>query len=92
MRHGANVDKTQPPIVAALRKVGASVLHLHQLGLDAPDVLVGFRGKDLLMEIKTPGGKPTDGQLKWHRSWRGRTVAVVYSSEQALIAIGAIRE
>jgi hypothetical protein len=43
---------------------------------------VGFRGRDILIEIKSPEGslnkqRPRQNQVDWHRSWRGRPVAVV---------------
>lgn len=91
MRVRANVDTTQPSIVKALRAVGATVLHLHQLGSDAPDLLVGFRGRDYLLEVKGPKTPVTDAQSRWHEGWRGRRPHVVRSPEEALQAIGATR-
>ena len=55
MRRAAKVDSTQAAIVEALRKVGAWVLHLHQLGGGTPDLLVWNRGRYLLLECKSPG-------------------------------------
>lgn len=53
----AKVDKNQPEIVEALRKVGAHVLHTHQLK-KAFDILVGYEGKLFIMEIKDPKHLP----------------------------------
>lgn len=82
------VDTNQTEIVAALRKVGASVLDFHELGKGAPDILVGFRGNNFLFEIKGKRGKLNDLQLGWHSRWRGQ-VCVVRTIDEALEAIGA---
>lgn len=90
MRRRARVDSNQPRIVAALRQVGASVESLHRVGGGVPDILVGFRGENFLLEIKNPDGlnriKPE--QEAWHCAWRGLPVAVVRSVDEALAAIG----
>lgn len=45
-----SVDANQPEIVAALHAVGATVQHLHEVGHGCPDILVGFRGKNYLID------------------------------------------
>lgn len=79
-----NVDANQPAVVAALRAAGASVQHLHEVGEGCPDLLVGFEGKNFLVEVKNPavGGELNDEQRKWHRTWRGQ-VTVLTSEPQA---------
>lgn len=42
------VDRNQPEIVEALRKVGASVGHTHAVGQGFPDVVVGVQGLTLV--------------------------------------------
>ncbi len=85
------VDKNQKEIVKGLRKVGATVQHLHELGKGAPDILVGFRSRNLLMELKD-GNKPpskrrlTKDEQEWHKNWAG-TVHVVNDLAQALNVI-----
>ncbi len=92
MRRAA-VDKNQPVIVAMLRQVGAQVQHLHAVGQGCPDLLVGFRGANFLLEIKD-GDKPpsarklTPAQHVWHTIWPGQ-VDVVKNIDEALKAIGA---
>lgn len=88
----AKVDANQSEIVAALRKIGVSVQPLHTVGKGCPDLLIGVRGINLLLEVKD-GNKPpsaqklTSDQVEWHRTWGGQ-VEVVNSVEQALIAVG----
>lgn len=81
------VDANQAAIVADLRKLGATVLHLHTLGNDAPDLLVGFRGVNYLLEVKGPKGRPSQGQVTWHDSWLGQ-VAVIKCTEEAMAVMG----
>jgi len=83
------VDANQPEIVDALRKVGASVQHLHETGYGVPDILVGFRGFNFLLEIKGKQGKLNPLQHRWHCAWQGQ-VCVVRSVDEALEAIGAM--
>ena len=91
MRQAAKVDDNQPEIVAALRKVGASVQPLHAVGRGCPDILVGYRGRNLLMEIKDGKKSPsrrrlTADQDKWHDDWAGQ-VAIVINVDEALHAL-----
>lgn len=89
------IDSNQPEIVAALRSVGASVECLHDLGKGVPDLLVGFRGCNYLLEVKDGNKSPsrrqlTDDQKDWRLSWRGN-VKTVETVDHALFAIGATR-
>jgi len=94
VRRAAKVDANQREIVAALRGAGATVQLLHAVGEGCPDLLVGWNGLNLLLEVKD-GSKPpsaqklTPQQEVWHRDWRGHRV-VVNSPEAALAAIGVI--
>lgn len=91
----ARIDANQPEIVAALRKAGCTVQHLHSVGKGCPDLLVGRAGVNYLLEIKD-GGKPasdqrlTADQVVWHREWGG-AVTVVNSVDGALVAVGLAR-
>lgn len=90
-RQAASVDANQSKIVKGLRAVGASILHLHAVGKGCPDILVGFRGENFLMEIKdgdkTPSKRKLNkGQVDWHRAWRGQVV-VVNDYDEALAVI-----
>lgn len=91
MRRAAKTDDNQAEIVAALRKIGASVQPLHAVGQGCPDLLVGWRGITSLLEVKD-GKKPpsarklTPDQEKWHAAWMGQ-VTVVETVEQAILAV-----
>jgi hypothetical protein len=94
VRRAAKVDANQREVVAALRSAGATVQLLHAVGDGCPDLLVGYRGGNYLLEVKD-GSKPpsaqklTPQQEIWHQDWRGHRV-VVNSPEAALAAIGVI--
>lgn len=96
MRRIARVDGNHQEIVEGLRGVGASVQSLATIGKGCPDILVGFRGVNYVMEIKD-GNKPpsarklTPDEKKWHFDWRGE-VHVVESLQEALWTIGVVKE
>ena len=65
MRRNAKVDANHFEIVAAFRKLGASVLSLANLGRGVPDLLVAWCGVTMLVEVKAPKGKETEDQLRF---------------------------
>jgi hypothetical protein len=91
MRRAAKVDANQTEIVKALRQIGAVVQSLAAVGNGCPDLLVGYRNRLFLLELKD-GNKPpsaqalTPHQVEWHRTWQGHVV-VVNSVESAIAAI-----
>ena len=92
MRRAAATDRNQAEIVAAYRMVGASVQPLHSVGKGCPDLVVGYRGVNYMIEakdgMKTPSQRVlTPDQVAWHRDWRGQVVTVK-SVREALEAIG----
>ncbi|QBM33857.1 hypothetical protein [Acinetobacter baumannii] len=94
MRRAAKIDANQNEIVKALRQVGASVQSLASTGKGCPDLLVGFRGVNWLLEIKDgqkvkSARKLTPDQIEWHESWRGK-VFVVESTDEALQVISKV--
>lgn len=82
-------DKNQQEIMDALRKVGASVSSLHTVGCGIPDLLVGYRGRNYLIEVKTDKGKITPAQIEFHGSWRGE-VHIVRSVDDAIRVVQGI--
>ena len=95
MRRG-RIDDNQQTIVNILRTTGATVVSLSGVGKGVPDLLVGFRGVTLLMEIKDGKKPPSDRKLttdqqKWHAEWRGGALAIVDSADSALRTIGVIK-
>lgn len=81
MRLKARVDGNQVEIVTLFRSMGCSVQHLHVVGKGCPDILVGHKGLNLLIEIKD-GALPssaqrlTKGELDWHNAWQGQVCII----------------
>lgn len=83
-------DTAQTQIVADLRKAGATVQSLADVGDGCPDLLVGRAGMTFLLEVKTHrGDKLTPAEEAWHARWRGEPVYIVHDSREALTIIGA---
>lgn len=88
MRTAARKDSNHKSIVDGLRKYGASVLDVSQLK-NCFDILVGYKGKTFIMEIKD-GKKPpsqrrlTPGELEFMKTWKGSKYNVVLSLDDAV--------
>jgi len=85
------VDENQSDIVAALRAIGATVRVISQ-GDGIPDLLIGFMGKTILLEVKD-GKKPpsarklTPAEQKFFDEWRGGSLAIVNTVDEAIAAV-----
>lgn len=94
MRHSAARDENEPAIVKALKKIGASVTRLDDSGV--PDLLVGYQGETILMEVKAPlgpkggsfRGSLTPAQKEWWRDWKGGIPHIVRNEAEALYLLG----
>jgi hypothetical protein len=95
MRRANRIDDNQNDIVAALRKAGATVRVISQ-GEGIPDLLVGFRGETILLEVKD-GNKPpsartlTLAEKKFFDEWEGGLCMVVKSVEDAIELLEGIK-
>ncbi len=94
MRRKARVDSNQAEIVETLRAMGASVAPTHTLGSGFPDLVVGWRGINLLLEIKDGEKAPSKRQLtpdeqRWHDDWRGQIV-VIQSARDAIALLNGL--
>ncbi len=83
MRRYANKrDANEPEIVRALEAIGCDVLRQ-----DTPcDLLVGYRARNYLIEVKQPGRenrRDQQEQAEWRKHWRGQ-VRVVTTAEEAI--------
>jgi len=84
MRRAAKRDANEGPIIDALLAVGAYVQQA-----DFVDLVVGFRSRNYLLEIKQENGRLTPRQEKLLAEWPGQ-YAIVRTPEEALRAVGAI--
>ena len=89
----ARVDANQPDIVQALRQIGATVQPIHVIGKGCPDLLVGYRGVNSLLEVKDGEKVPsarklTPDELRWHDDWRGE-VFIVHGIAEAIAVVSS---
>jgi hypothetical protein len=94
IKRAARIDDNHREIVRALRAVGATVHDTSTLGGGFPDLAVGYRGINFLLEIKDGAKTPsrqrlTKDQQNFFTLWRG-TASIVTNELEALHAIGAI--
>lgn len=93
MRRAAHVDSTHGIVVEALRALGCTVQSLATVGKGCPDLLVGWRGRTLLVEVKSPpkvrkkGAELDESQVDWLSKWRGAPVIVARSPEEAVAEV-----
>jgi len=75
------VDANQTAVVKVARQLGATVESLATIGRGCPDLLLGYRGKNYLVEVKDGTKSPSrrkllEAQERWHVSWNGNVVTV----------------
>ena len=85
------VDRNHQEIVEALRKAGISVVSLAVVGKGCGDLLCGYRGFNVLLEIKDGTAIPskrvlTEDEAKFALHWRGQWCKVE-STGEALAAV-----
>jgi len=88
MRYANRIDANQNKIVDALRGAGAVVRIVTQ-GDGIPDLLVGYKGYTVLMEVKDGDKVPsarklTEAEQKFFDEWTGGMLVIVNSVEEAL--------
>lgn len=94
MTYSNRIDANQNEIVRALRDIGASVQPLNAVKQGCPDLLVGYRGQNLILEVKD-GRKPpsarrlTPDEQAWFNEWRG-CVYIVHSAMDAVTLVNKI--
>ena len=93
MRRAARKDRNQNAIADALTKAGAAVTDLSKAGGGVTDLLVSYRRRWFVLEVKNPDVPASDreltpAQVEWHAKQMA-PVHVVMTPHAALLAIGA---
>lgn len=83
MTYARRVDANHPDIVKGLRKLGAGVTSMARLGGGVSDLLVSFRQRWYVMEVKSDEGELSDDQRRWIGEQRA-PVYTVRSLEHAI--------
>ena len=87
-KYARRIDANQNDIVKALRACGATVRVISQ-GDGIPDLLVGYQGYTILMEVKDGQKAPsarklTEAEQEFFEKWTGGMLVIVNSVEEAL--------
>jgi Holliday junction resolvase len=88
MRRAGKIDANQLAIVRAFRQCGATVFSLAGVGHGCPDLVVGRRGKNFLVEVKNASLKPSERRLTederaFHLGWNGQ-ICVIETVDEAI--------
>ena len=78
------VDQNQPEIVKEFRRMGATVQIISNIGKGCPDIIVGYKGVNYLIEIKKDEkAKLTPHEEVFFLTWRGQ-VCKVFCKEDVI--------
>lgn len=85
-------DNNQKKIVATLRQIPQlSVMSIAHVGGGIGDIIVGYRGKNYLFEIKNKADYKhkqfTEAEKEFMKNWKGQH-CVIYNSDDALEILG----
>ena len=79
LRYAKQRDANEKEIVDALESIGCTVFRL-----DTPvDLLVGYRARNYLIEVKAPKGRLTKTQQDFIPAWKGQ-VRVLETVDEAI--------
>ena len=93
----ARVDGNHGEIVRALRKIGATAKSTATIGQGFPDLVVGYRGINVLLEVKD-GDKPpsarrlTAAEQEFVDTWAGAVFTVTSPEHAVLVVVEAARK
>ena len=85
------LDSNHVAVMRALRNVGMEPLSLANVGDGCPDIVVGFRGLNVLLEVKDGSKPPSERKLtaaeqEFQATWSGQ-ICTVISPEAAVLAV-----
>lgn len=87
-KYAKKVDKNQSEIINAFKQLGASVLDCSHVGGGMPDILIGYRGHTVLVEIKSSvKAHFTEPQLKFMENWKGSAVCRINDIQGAITLV-----
>lgn len=79
------VDENQKQIIHTFIALGASVVDLSRVGQGTPDLVIGYKGKTIFVEVKRDAkAKYTEAQIKFMQNWRGGPVSRIDSVDAAI--------
>ena len=89
------IDANHNELVKIARDMGASVQSLAAVGKGCPDLLIGYKGRNLLVEIKDGRKSPshrylTISESAWHEGWAGEAY-VILSTDQMIKLLQSVK-
>jgi len=88
--YARKIDSNQTEIVNTFRQLGASVAITSAVGKGFPDLVVGYAGRTMLVEVKSRvKATHTPDQLAFQSTWKGNYFTV-RSREDAIALINQI--
>jgi Holliday junction resolvase len=82
MAYAKKVDLNHKEVVEKFRELGASVFDASGVGRGFPDIVVGYNGQTVLVEIKSGERKRfSEAQLKFMAEWKGSAVTRINDVE-----------
>ena len=88
-RFNKKTDANQKEIVDTFQSLGAIVYDASAVGGGFPDLVVGYNGRNFLVEVKMPGKHLNKLQKTWHDTWLGTVHIVTTPQEAAALLDGA---
>lgn len=85
LRRYARRDSNEPALVKTIKHFGATWLSLSIV--NGPDGLIGWRGRNYLVEVKTVKGKHKPGQTVFAETWAG-TIHVLRTENDVCELLG----
>lgn len=82
MRRASKRDANEPEIVDALEAMGCGVAKIDSDD-GFPDLVVWFKDRHTLIEVKMPGELLTTRQKQFHAAWPGR-IHIAHSAGEAI--------
>lgn len=79
LRRAAKSDRNQQAIMDRLRQLGCHVRYIKE----PVDLLVGYRNRTVLLEVKAEDGRLTQQQIEFLRDWTGGPVHIVRGPDEA---------
>lgn len=94
MRARPRKDANHTDIVGTFRACGASVMDTASLGNGCPDIVIGYKGHSVLVEIKDGANPPskrmlTKDEIEFMNAWRGKYV-IIESVDDAIQLLKAL--
>ena len=84
--HKGRVDLSHSEVINGLIQAGMTAKSIASVGGGIPDVIAGFRGVTVLLEVKSGNNGLTEQEEKFALNWSG-SYAVVYNAEEAVLAV-----